>query len=95
MLFCFSEGPFLVLNILALYHTKMTADTAVLVVVCCSVSLCFVFPGELALHSASVTACSFSPDGNLLASASDDETVRVWEVGALKCISTITKHTDR
>ena len=51
------------------------------------------FSGELSLHKEGVRSCCFSPDGNLIASSSDDNTVRVWEVGALKCISTITNIT--
>ena len=51
--------------------------------------------GELTGHEEGVRWCSFSPDGNLLATASDDETVKVWEVGALKCIATFSKGTSR
>ena len=56
----------------------------------------FVFPllGELSLHEGGVKDCCFSPDGNLFASTSNDTTVRVWDVGSLKCISTITKNTE-
>lgn len=68
----------------------MEDDAGVVIRLCLSSS----FPGELSLHDAGVKGCSFSPDGNLLASVSDDTTVRVWEVGALRCISTITKHSD-
>ncbi len=45
--------------------------------------------GMISLHTGGVRGCCFSLDGNLLASASDDATVKVWEVGSLKCITTI------
>ena len=37
---------------------------------------------------------AFSGDGRLLASASSDRTVRVWDVAAAKCVAVLTGHTD-
>ena len=36
---------------------------------------------------------SFSPDGNALASASDDQTVRLWDPKSGKLLNTLTGHT--
>lgn len=40
-------------------------------------------------HEGWVQALSFSSDGGYLASASDDETVRVWDVLTGQCIKTL------
>ena len=48
--------------------------------------------GTLTGHEGAVRHCAFSPDGNLIATASADSDVRVWEVGGCKCIATLTRH---
>ena len=45
-------------------------------------------------HTGVVYSVAFSRDGRILASASADRTVRLWEVAAAKCVAVLTGHTD-
>lgn len=45
-------------------------------------------------HTDQVGSVAFSPDGNLLASASKDKTVRLWNLRIGKATAILTGHTD-
>src|SRR5207245_8734215 len=44
--------------------------------------------GALVGHTAAVRSVTFSPDGKILASGSDDKTVKVWQVAARRELAT-------
>ncbi|MFF0578557.1 WD40 repeat domain-containing protein [Streptosporangium saharense] len=45
--------------------------------------------GSLDGHVAPVRGCAFSPDGTLLASTSDDRTIRIWDVHRAVCLAVL------
>lgn len=46
-------------------------------------------------HTATVTQLAFSPDGQLLASSSEDKTIRLWNVDSGELVKTLTGHQSR
>jgi dipeptidyl aminopeptidase/acylaminoacyl peptidase len=45
-------------------------------------------------HAEIVNAAQFSPDGNYIITASDDNTARIWETASGKLLHTLKKHAD-
>jgi WD40 repeat protein len=45
-------------------------------------------------HNDSVGSVAFSPHGDLLATASDDQTIRLWKVGSSQMVTTLSGHRD-
>lgn len=45
-------------------------------------------------HTSFVACVAFSPQGNLLASGSYDETIRIWDVKKGKCLRVMPAHSD-
>lgn len=50
------------------------------------------FAGRITGHEAGVNAVAFSPDDRLVATAGDDETIRLWETGTRRSIATLAAH---
>ena len=45
-------------------------------------------------HAGSVNAVAWSPDGQRIASASDDNTVQLWDAVSANCVFTYSNHAD-
>jgi WD40 repeat protein len=43
-------------------------------------------------HSDRINSLAFSPDGKILASGSDDKTIKIWQLATGKLICTLTGH---
>jgi WD40 repeat protein len=59
-----------------------------------SATIRFIFTGTLSGHTLGVNSVAFSPDGRLLASGSDDKTIKLWDVASGSLVRTLTGHTE-
>jgi WD40 repeat protein len=50
--------------------------------------------GAAGAHATNVTAVAFSSDGSLLASASLDQTIKIWSTANWACLQTLSGHTN-
>src|SRR5207253_1396262 len=48
--------------------------------------------GEIAAHSLPTKCISFHPRNDLLASGSDDQSIKLWDLGGRQCLKTIRGH---
>ncbi|MBH8572124.1 serine/threonine protein kinase [Nostocaceae cyanobacterium CENA369] len=53
---------------------------------------CYTLSGILSGHTRAVLTIAFSPDGKVLATGSDDNTIKLWEVNTGRLISTMFGH---
>src|SRR5262249_48865124 len=49
---------------------------------------------DLAGHISAVNACAVTPDGRHVVSASDDKTLKVWELASGRAVATLQGHTS-
>jgi len=83
-------------------HTRLLTamPPAVLFALCESMTPDKTIPAERARlavlggHRGPIKGCAFSPDGRRLASASEDRTVRLWDVASGECIAILRGHED-
>src|SRR6266702_5985515 len=52
-------------------------------------------PQDTEGHTRRVYSIAFSPDGKLLASGGEDQTVRLWDVSSGQCLKILQGHTHR
>ncbi len=50
---------------------------------------------QQACHGKGVWSVVFSPDGKLLASCGDDETIKIWNINSMELVDTLEGHTSR